>query len=397
MSNSSEIRYVLMGAFTGVVGCVETFEPATITFESAIVIEAIITNELKQQEVKLSRSYAFEADGPEPVRNAEVTVLDDQGAAYFFEESAPGMYRSRDSFAAQEGRSYRLAVITGGRTYSSTSSELTPPAQMDALYAERYTNDDGREGVAIRVDASSPSGNARNYRYTYEETFKIIAPAWNPNELVGLGDAGCDLEVVFRNDNNEVCYRTEKSNSIILTDTNGFPMDRVSGFTVRFINRENYNISHRYSILVRQLVQSDAAYAFYETLNEFSESESLFSETQPGFLEGNVFAEGMAEEKVLGYFDVASVKEQRLFFNYDDLFPGEPLPPYIIPCDPTAPLIATEAGCVLRPIVEAGLVEYFGSNDPPPFLQGPYLVVPVECGDCTALGETAVPEFWTEE
>lgn len=377
--------------------CVEPFEAETLTFESAIVIEATITNEMKQHEVQLSRSFAFEADGPEPVQNAEVTVLDDQGAEYLFEESDPGNYRSLDSFAAQAGRSYRIMVTANGRTYSSASSELTTPAQIDALYAERYTNDDGIEGVAIRVDASSPSGNARNYRYSYEETFKIIAPGWNPKELVGLGESGCDLELVFRTEDNEVCYRTQASNSIILTDTNGFPTDQVSGFTVRFINRDNYSISHRYSILIRQMVQSDAAYAFYETLNEFSGSESLFSETQPGFLEGNVFTEGVVEEKVLGYFDVAYVSEQRLFFNYDDLFPGEPLPPYIIPCDPTAPVIANEGGCVLRPIVDAGLVEYFGSNDPPPFGQGPYLVVPVECGDCTALGQSAVPEFWTEE
>lgn len=397
MADFRRTKYLFMGVFLLFLACVETFEPETITFESAIVIEATITNELKQHEVKLSRSYAFEADGPEAVRNADVAVLDDQGGEYLFEEAAPGTYQSRDSFAAQEGRSYRLRVSADGRTYASTSTALTPPAQIDELYAERYTNDDGIEGVAIRVDASSASGNARNYRYSYEETFKIIAPGWHPNELVGLGDSGCELEVVFRNENNEVCYRTEASNSIILTDTNAFPTDRVTGFTVRFINRNNYSISHRYSILVRQLVQSAAAYNFFETLESFSGSESLFSETQPGFLEGNVFADGEAADKVLGYFDVASVSEQRLFFNYDDLFPGEPLPPYIIPCDPTAPVIANEGGCVLRPIVEAGLVEYFGSNEPPPFGQGPYLVVPVECGDCTTLGESAIPDFWTEE
>ena len=57
---------------------------------------------------------------------------------------------------------------------------------------------------------------------------------------------------------------------------------------VRFINRNNYIISHRYSILVRQFVQSNEAFTFYETLNDLSRNESLFSETQPGFLAGNV-------------------------------------------------------------------------------------------------------------
>ena len=399
MEGFRKTKYLFLGVFPVLLACVEIFEPETITFESAIVIEATITNELKQHEVKLSRSYSFEADGPEVVRNAEVAVLDDQGGEYLFEESAPGTYLSRDSFAAQEGRSYRLQVTANGRTYGSASSELTPQAQMDAVYAERLTNAEGVEGVAIRVDASSPSENARNYRYTFEEAYKIIAPRWSPFTLIPDPQSPCGMIKVAKEVENRVCYNTEASRSIVLTNTNGLAQDRVSGFIIRFIDRDNYIISHRYSILVRQLVQSDAAYSFFETLESFSGSESLFSETQPGFLEGNVFAEGEAAEKVLGYFDVASVSERRIFFNYDDLFPGEPLPPYADPCRLNAiPLISDGIPpvCVLRPLVELNIVSFFKENAGE-LEGGPFLTSPFECGDCTALGETAVPEFWTEE
>ncbi len=384
----------------------EPFEAETITFDSALVIDATITNEMKQQQVFLSRTYRLEADGPKPVRSAQVTVTDSQGNAYQFQEKAAGTYMSQSVFAALPGTSYKLQVTTSnGRKYESDIVELTPVAVIDQVSAERTTNQDGAEGVAIVVDASSPSGNARNYRYTYDETYKIIAPKWTPYDLrvpeppPGEDEApGCDLDIILREDEEHTCYATASSNNIILTETNGFPEDRVSDFVVRFINRKSYIISHRYSILVRQLVQSDAAYVYFETLARLSGDESLFSQSQPGFLQGNVFSADDPEEKVLGYFDVASVTEKRIFFNYDDLFPGEPLPPYVSACNETAPPLSSPAGCVLRNTVAANLVRYIGDNQPGPFSPGPgpYLVVPRVCGDCTEIGSTAVPEFWTE-
>jgi hypothetical protein len=392
---------LLLLLLTGIVNqrCVEPSEAESLTFESVIVIEATITNEMKQHQVQLSFSYAFEEERPEPVRGATVLVEDDQGAEYLFEEAAPGTYVSRDAFAAVQGRSYQLKIETNGRSYASESAQLTPLAQMDSLYAERYTNNNGLEGVAIRVDASSPSGNARNYRYTFEESYKIIAPFWAPKILIIPENPDFECRVLTRERFNQgrVCYAIDQSRDIILTNTNDLGQDLVDGFIVRFISRENYIISYRYSILVRQYVQSDAAYTFFETLDSFTGSESIFSETQPGFLEGNVFAEGEAEEKVLGYFDVASVNDQRIFFNYEDFFPGEPLPPYVEPCQIGSPPIAGFGGCILKPIVEADLIRYYGDNtEPPPRGQGPYLTVSKVCGDCTALGREEVPDFWTE-
>ena len=165
------------------------------------------------------------------------------------------------------------------------------------------------------------------------------------------------------------------------------------------INRNNFIISHRYSILVRQLIQSATAYTFFETLSEFSGSQSLFSETQVGFLNGNVFSDIDEDEKVLGYFDIASVSEMRIFFDYEDLFPNEELPPFISSCLESSPPLISPGGarCVLAPQVENNIVRYVRPNDSPLFGEGPYIIVPRECGDCTALGQTAIPEFWTED
>lgn len=209
---------------------------------------------------------------------------------------------------------------------------------------------------------------------------------------------GCGVDLTTREQDERVCYNTELSKNLIFTDTNGFDEDRVSRFMVRFINRNNFIISHRYSILVKQLIQSDAAFSYFETLQEFSGSESLFSDTQVGFLNGNVFSDTDSNEKVLGYFDVASVSESRIFFNYEDLFPNEPLPPYVNPCIESAPALVTPQGeCLLVRLVVDNTIRYVADNSSGGPGPGPYVVVNRVCGDCTTIGELAVPEFWTEE
>lgn len=379
-------------------GCIEPFDAEFSDFESAIVVEATITNEMKQQQVFLTRTFEFEADGPSAESNAIVRVIAGN-LTFNFEETDPGVYVSTQAFSAQPNTSYQLSIVTqNGRSYSSNEILLPPITQIDGVSAERVTNDDGEDGIAILVDSFDPTGNSVNYRYMYEETYRIIAPRWSPVDLIGDpegGPGGCGVVKVAKENEERVCYATDISNEIILTNTSNLQEDRVSNFRVRFINRNNYIISHRYSILVRQLVQSNIAFAFYETLGQFSGSESLFSETQPGFLEGNVFSEQDEEEKVLGFFDVASVTEQRIFFNYTDFYPDEPLPPYVDLCNESS-LPLSDMGCVLRPIVERNAVRFVGDNNNPQLGQGPFFTVPRVCGDCTVLGGIEVPEFWTE-
>ncbi len=379
-------------------GCIESFDAEFVDFESAIVVEGTITNELKQQTVYVTRTFEFEAEGPTAESNADVKVVGG-GAIYTFTETIPGTYRSSTSFAAQPGIDYQLLITTeDGRSYSSDEAMLTPITTLDEVRAERVTRDTGEDGIAILANSFDPSGNSVNYRYTYEETYRVIAPEWNGLDLIGDPDpdAGCNVLLVPKQNDERICYPTDLSNSIILTNTSNLGEDRVDDFMVRFINRNNYIISHRYSILVKQHVQSNTAFTFYETLSEFSGDESLFTETQPGFLEGNISSDQSAQEKVLGFFDVASVTEKRIFFNYSDFYPNEPLPPYVEPCVESAPVIANMGGCVLRPIIENNLARFSGENPTPADMEGPFFIVPRVCGDCTVLGSTEIPNFWTE-
>lgn len=413
-----EISYIIaiVSLMFFATSCVDEIPLEPESFESVLVVEATITNENKQQEVLLSRSYMFDSI-PVKETNATVRVIDDAANVYTFVETESGVYKSQAAFAAQPNRNYNLSVITSdGRVYVSTERQLTPSTSIDDLYVERDFNENGIEGVSVYVDSYDPTGNSKYYRHEYEETYKIIAPLYDPEEMVPNGvefpiplsqqpQFNTIQELVdflvttqFRPEQQQVCYNTIFSNEIIITNTNNLFEDRLDKYRVRFLGRDNSEIMHRYSILVKQYVQSLEAYSFYNALSTQSISEGVFSETQPGFLVGNVFSETNSNEKVVGFFEVASMDAQRVFFNYTDLFPNEDLPPYFMECDDffTPDILSVDmltgawTGSPLVRALDDGFQFYDRDADPP------YRLVFDVCGDCTNLGNNNVPDFWED-
>ncbi|WP_224483167.1 DUF4249 domain-containing protein [Robertkochia aurantiaca] len=405
--------------------------------EGTLVVEATITSSEIKQVVLLSRMRKIEDDssvnsqnqplfsanspirinnglGPVAEENARVEILDSNGNNFLFEETTPGRYESEDQFAAMPGTGYTLNIITSeGSEYASNQVQTPVASTIDSVYAERTFNDRGVEGIAIYTDSSLPSSASSLIRYAYEETYKIIAPNWTPLEfqIISEGDPGAGIPpqvtTVPRQREERVCFRTEPSTGIQLTDVGSLENNRLRRYEIRFLSMSNPAISHRYSILVKQYTLTDESYAFYESLDNFSSSENVFSQVQPGFLEGNVFSVS-GGERVIGLLDVTSEVSQRLFFNYTDFFPDAPLPPYFgnTNCDRLlSPPIGdpaldgpTEQNCPqpLTERIKLGLVEYVDQNPDPSTCEGPYFVTPTICGDCNILGSNVVPDFWEE-
>lgn len=434
--------------------CVEPFEASPNLFsdsgiEGALVVEANLINVVQTQMVLLSRIQKVERDStvnveedrlfntntPVLIKNglspatesgAVVEIRDDNGQVYSFQESDAGTYASVSTFAAMPNTAYQLYVRTSdGKEYTSTEMTLPETSTIESVYAERMTSGSGADGVGIFVDASYPSNGSKRFRYAFEETYKIIAPQWTPYEFeiireeqqVVTNEQGEVIEVLYpdarlvpRSREEQVCYRTDPSKEEVLLNASTLSGTSAQRTLVHFVGVDNPIISHRYSILVKQWSVAGEAFEFYERLLAFSQSESLFSQVQPGSLEGNM-AEVDGNAPVIGYFDVSSEVSQRLFFNYGDFFPGAPLPPYFggFNCsevDYIAPRLGNPErdgppalGCPepLIPRIKMGLVEYFGDNSAPPGqCEGPYLVVPTICGDCNVIGSNIKPDFWID-
>ena len=407
-------RYILVLFFV-LQACVEEFTAETEDLEDLLVVDALLTDEMRHHEVRLTRVFAFEAEGPVTESGASVAMVDDQGTRFAFVEAEAGTYRSESAFSAQQGRSYALEVETSdGRDYRSDQVRMPAPVPIDALRAQRVTNDRGEEGVGIYLDNNATGVQPTFFRYEFDETYKIIAPRWDPFRLRVVRYEPCFsnpfvVDIVAWEDERKTCFGTSSSNRLIQASSVDLQGSAIENYQLHFLSRDNYIISHRYSINVRQYAQTQEAYSFYERLGDFSSSDNLFSQVQPGFLEGNIVSRDDADEKVLGYFEVASVSEKRMYFNYDDLFPGEPLPPYAINCNfmgnprlwprgyHCADIGVCDGNCE-SPLIEAilnGQVTFAAENEGN--FTSPYFTWLSPCGDCTQLGSNVIPEFWSEE
>ncbi len=225
-------------------GCVEIFEPTTEFFENILVIEATLTDEVKNHEFLLSGTYEFEEFVPVTETGATVKVVDDSQIEYAFQEVTPGKYVSISAFGAQPGKSYQLFISTAdGRKYASDPTQTPQSESIFDLKLERTLNEEGEDGMAIDV-VYAPSTDQKYFRYEYEEMYKIVAPRYTFVKLrwVTPSDA-----IMVPKDNLEgrICYNSVNSKTIIFNSPSGTDSGESLEYPLRFIKSDSYILSHR--------------------------------------------------------------------------------------------------------------------------------------------------------
>ena len=400
--NQIRIYSLLMIIVLSSTNCIEEFIPETISFENLLVVEALITNEYKFHEVTLSRTFEFD-ESQKFETEAHVTIVDNLDHIISFQETQPGRYISTIAFHVELGKTYKLLITTKDNISYASKEETLPKSvsQLDDIVFSKTTNDSGEDGVDILISSFDSEGNSKYYRYEYEETYKIVAPLWAPDDAIVISNTRpFSVSYQPRTQEERVCYNTVVNKTILQTETNHLTEDRVTKFPLKFVSKESPTFRSRYSIYVKQYVQSFEAYSYYKTLNELTSSESLFSENQPGFFNGNMVGVTNPDEKVLGFFEIASFSSRRVFVSFEDLYPNEGRAPYFTKCDILAPLLNVEGSEGFSPLIDAiekNTLKFIEVNlQPNEERPGPFLMTQRACGDCTFYGSNVKPDFWID-
>ena len=378
--------------------CVEEIEFELDNFENYLVVEAGITNELKHQQVRLTRTYDLDETIENNVeQNARVQIVTGNGEVFEFRESQDGIYESEIEFQAVPGVSYQLIIVTTtGEEYISSPEELLPASTIEDVEVERRVLD-GEDGLVISVNTSGAATDSDYYRFEYEETYQIVSRYRYGSDLEY--DAARDTipYEVFKDYEEHICYNTSLSNELILGSTTDLSDNNLQNKLVHFIPVRDPKISFRYSILVKQYSLSQAHYNYLRTLQEMSLSNNLFSQTQPGFLNGNIESSD-GQQEAIGLFTVSSVSTKRRFFDFDDYHTTADTRTYfatdcrITTVDLFNP-VALEA---LISQVVAGEVKLVGiiPSGVPGIVN--YEVTTPSCVDCRYWGDLEPPEFWED-
>lgn len=103
-----------------------------------VVVDGIITNELRVQSITISRPVEFINDPAKPVSNATVLVSSNEETYNFHEDpSHPGIYISDNAFAGIRNRTYSLLITDSNNVYSA-KAVLAPPVLLSEFDSIRY-------------------------------------------------------------------------------------------------------------------------------------------------------------------------------------------------------------------------------------------------------------------
>ncbi len=367
-------------------GCIEPFNPELKESQRSLVVEGLVTDMEGLKYVYVSYSSPYNDPGKIPVSCQSVEIIDDKNNYYPLNEWTPGTYAIwMPSESLVAGRGYKIRIITsGGKRYESGFVSMPGPSPpVDSIHYDEepheteiigYTID----GVRFSIDLDAPDDAPRNYRWELEETWKYESEYIAPYIYYG-GSIENNPDMW----NLHFCWKTEKIPRIFTGTTKNISGNRLRKFPLNYVSNQSYRLRYRYSLLVRQYALSDESYLYWHRVETQTQETGGLYETQPAQLKGNVFRVNDPDEQVLGYFDVCSVSEKRIFvdtaFHYR--FPRQACP-YDTISTREQLQNHTEYPVYLISLSEMGMGY-------------PYVTAANICFDCTLGGGTNIkPDFW---
>ena len=298
--------WLLVSAGLALSGCVDRYVPdVPAAAQTNLVVDGFI-NPRGSSVIKLSRTFSVNTKNTAPVETrAQMALVDDMGRRYSMAENPAGTYTAAAQ-ALDPARQYQLRFTTAqGREYASDLSAVVLTPAIDTLTWQLTP----AEGAQIFLSTRGAAGTSPYYRWEYAETYQFTSAFESTIEY----DARRNFVrprgfSIFR------CWRTESSTAILQGNTTQLSQNTLVDFPLLTL-LPSQKIRLGYSVLVRQMGQTQAEYDYWERLRKSTENLGTVNDPLPGRVVGNVHALADPAEAVLGYVGVHSVTEKRLFID----------------------------------------------------------------------------------
>lgn len=175
-----------------VVACEDVIEVEVADSEPILVVDAWISDELKDQKITLSLSQEFfNANATPRISDATVSLSSSTGSTYEFEHSSNGEYvwAHNSETLGNTGDQFTLSIMWNNVMYTATS-ELNRVPNLDSISQEFRTDElFGGDGIYCEFFARDPAGRGDAY---WIKTFKDGAYLNRPSEMNIAVDAAFD-------------------------------------------------------------------------------------------------------------------------------------------------------------------------------------------------------------
>jgi hypothetical protein len=364
------------------VACVDPYVPKVSSENpNYLVIDGYLNTATGYGVYKLTHTIGLTEDGtPSAELSANVFIESDQNENFPALAGENGIYEFKGLTLSSDKR-YRLHIITSGKKeYISEYAQIhnTPPIDSVTWRVEE-------DALTINVNTHDPSGKSRFYRWLYDETWEYTTTHTSLIKLV-------NEEVLDRAPNEYInrCWRSDNLKTILIATTKQLDQDLVSDFNLLKIAEGSIKTSIKYSILVRQQTLSESSYNYWNNLKKTTESLGGLFDPLPGQITGNFQCITDPSEPVIGYFEIGSISEQRIYIEPIQFPKG--FRRYSYPACEMDTVLVEQVDGVSNP---NSLIAEVWTREPPSILIG-YSTAAPYCIDCRVLdkGKTVPPDFW---
>jgi hypothetical protein len=390
--------------------CIDPYSPKLTGYDSLLVVDGLITDSNSSYTIKLSQTFQDQNSIPPVVSDATLFITDDANNKSFLINKGGGIYKT-DSliFKGSIGRTYILHILTHeGEEYQSEPCLMHSVSDIDSVYFEkeqRVINNGTQtlDGLGIYLD-SKEGDSEQYYRWTYDETWKFKVPyptkyVFNPDDFT------CSLipgDLV-----KEYCWKNRKSDEILIRSVYSGESQQIKKEPVLFIaSGQSDRLMQQYSVLISQYSISQEEYDFWNNLKQVNEGGGDIFARQPFSVISNIHCINNPSERVLGYFQVAAVKQKRKYILFSEIA-GLGLPNYNYSCTareaspgefqiPGGPLFTWadlySLFCEILPYSFVG-PKYLPSSDT---LDKLVFTLNKQCANCELTGSRKKPDFWVD-
>ena len=309
-------------------GCITEFEPKGMEeIEGILVVEGFITDDESVITLSRSKGLSFEDNifdlSPYHVTGAKVYIECNDGMQWGATSQNDGQYTIVTGKLNPE-RQYRLKIELEAHEYQSEFASPMVTPEIDSVF---WTKRESGQPVNIHVATHAPDNMVQYYRWSYREEWEI-RPRYQTEDLHKGKCPECGTyldrrDVVCPNCGFELrrfpyyCWKTAVSREMLLGSTEKTVLGQVAEKLTE-ITPTDIKLEILYRIDVRQHAIRKRAYDYFTNVKKNAqETGSLFAHI-PAELQGNITCTTDPARSAIGYMDVASSAQKRLYISYLD-------------------------------------------------------------------------------
>ncbi len=364
--------------------CIKPFDPAIEEGNvNKLVVSGRITNQEGWQEVSVSLASPVQEAAYIPVSGCEVTVADNLGNHFQFDELAAGSYQA---WIGHEylvpGTAFMVTMKTPeGELIESAYDTLLAGAELDTVYyaiENRATSDPEFTDQVMQfyTDLQGTGSESRNYRWEITETWEYHSA--HPKEYYYNGKTH---QIIPPDYSTMVCWSNVVVRDVFLLSTEGLAENTYPGQPLHVIDGHTSRLGILYSILVKQQAITENTYHYFEVVRENSAGFGGLYEKQPFSIQGNLVNLTNPGKDVLGFFYACSESSKRYFYH-----------------DIEGLDLDFSNQCIESPLGALGWAEFSKLNYPVYYYfndDASLRTLTDECVDCRLRGGTTTkPNFW---